>query len=132
MKPSMIYKNLKNFEKWSSEKPNNEDYIRLYNEFKDELKNFKLNALAKEFGNEISIEHDGQNMFCYEDATIYDENIFTINQETFYILTEDEFKDFTDEKMNIINCGGHRFSFEEYLTSKDKQLVMYKDCCISR
>lgn len=39
MTQEMLKKNIANLEKWLLEKPNNEDYLRLLEEFKKELKN---------------------------------------------------------------------------------------------
>jgi hypothetical protein len=40
-KISIIEKNIENLKKWLSEKPNNEDYIRLLKEYEEELKLYK-------------------------------------------------------------------------------------------
>lgn len=131
MKISIIIENIKRLTNWLSKSPEDAEYNRLLKEFKGKLLELKMKALNIEFNSEASIKHDGENIFRFEDTIIYDENIFDIDDETYYVLTEDEFKDFTTEQLDIINHGGYKFSFEDYITSKDKQLIMYKDCCLN-
>lgn len=126
MKVSIIIENIKRLTDWLSKSPEDAEYNRLLKEFKEKLVEFKVKALTNEFGSEVSIKHDGENTFCFEDTIIYDENIFDIDDETYYVLTEEEFKDFTTKQLDIINYGGYRFSFEDYKTSKDKQLAMFR------